>query len=628
MGRYYEWDTYRIVSEDSLSAIALRTMGSGTAPYYNFIAQKNGIANPNLIYAGQTILIPRRVAAPNPGGGGNNGAGTTAPINIPINGNSPNYRDGRVNPFAYRYQGQCTWFAYGRMLETGLLPAGAKQNGWFLGHAESWRRDATRAGLSMSSIPTPGARGLVVWPPGVRNSNTRYGHVAFLEEVYPDGRIRISESNWAGKGISERILTPAQYQGLSFIRLENATSNPQFSSAQGVPNQSREHRIQSGDTLWGIAQRFLGNGNRWREIMKTPAGGTFTDAEARQLRVGQSVYLPITQQIGTGQPVVASSLGIGMIQTQVVSSTTGYVNYGSGINFRTGPSTTSSIISGLANGTSLTILKSVSGGSYTANGKSYSTWYEVKVGNKTGYVAAAFISQGSSSGGQPGYVNYGPGINFRTGPSTTSSIISGLANGTSLTILKSVSGGSYTANGKSYSTWYEVKVGNKTGYVAAAFISQGSSGGGQYNRQAAVNYANQYWNSRNPSYHSYSQNCANFVSQCLVAGGLFPKYKTDPINGNYPYTTVAGLENKLLAENLAKQIVIGRLSDATVKNHISNTLRPGDVILYDWDDNGTWDHCDIYLGGGLIASNTTDRNGSIFNLRAPSTKVKLLQINR
>ncbi|MCP2730063.1 S8 family serine peptidase [Limnofasciculus baicalensis] len=253
---------------------------------------------------------------------------------VPINSGSANYRDGRQNPFAYNWQGQCTWYAYGRMLETGLLPAGTKQNGWFLGNAESWRRDAQRAGLPITSTPTAGARGLVVWPPGVQGGHRLYGHVAFLEEVYPDGRIRISESNWAGRGISERILTPAQYSGLAFVRLENAAPNPQFYSPPAVPGQQREYRVRSGDTLWGIAQRELGNGNRWREIQK-PGGGTFTEAEAQRLQVGQSVYLPVSYQSGTGTPVTPPSSGTPTNINWVNFS--GTVGPSQGVNLRYSP---------------------------------------------------------------------------------------------------------------------------------------------------------------------------------------------------------------------------------------------------------------------------------------------------
>jgi pimeloyl-ACP methyl ester carboxylesterase len=156
--------------------------------------------------------------------------------------------------------------------------------------------------LPVTFTPTPGARGIVVWPPYTQGT-LQWGHVAFLEEVYPDGRVRITEANWpTGSGIKERILSPAQYAGLSFVRLENATPNPQFSSPPATPGQQREYRVRPGDTLWGIAQRELGNGNRWREIQK-PGGGTFTEAEAGQLQVGQSVYLPVSYQSGSGTPV-------------------------------------------------------------------------------------------------------------------------------------------------------------------------------------------------------------------------------------------------------------------------------------------------------------------------------------
>jgi basic endochitinase B len=51
------------------------------------------------------------------------------------------------------------------------------------------------------------------------------------------------------------------------------------------------YTIKAGDTLYLIAQRQLGNGDRWREIMK-PNGTPFTEAEAGNLQVGQEICLP------------------------------------------------------------------------------------------------------------------------------------------------------------------------------------------------------------------------------------------------------------------------------------------------------------------------------------------------
>jgi len=243
-------------------------------------------------------LLPPSTPTPTP-------PSTPAPIpQVPINSNSDNYRKGSVNPFAYNWQGQCTWYAYGRMLETGLLPAAIKANALFRGHAGTWKADAQKVGLPVTSTPTAGARGLVVWPPNVQNAGG-VGHVAFLEEVYPDGRVRITEANWPkGSGIKERILTPAQYSGVSFVQLENARTNS-YSAPPGTPGQTRQYIIKSGDTLSGIAQRELGNANRWTEIKKAD-GSTFTAAEARLIQPGQSVYLPVSYQTGTGTPTTPS----------------------------------------------------------------------------------------------------------------------------------------------------------------------------------------------------------------------------------------------------------------------------------------------------------------------------------
>jgi hypothetical protein len=44
---------------------------------------------------------------------------------------------------------------------------------------------------------------------------------------------------------------------------------------------------------------------------------------------------------------------------------------------------------------------------------------------------------------------------------------------------------------------------------------------GTYSPLKAIQYADQWWNKRNPKFQSYGfGDCANFVSQCLIAGGL------------------------------------------------------------------------------------------------------------
>ena len=45
--------------------------------------------------------------------------------------------------------------------------------------------------------------------------------------------------------------------------------------------------MQKGDTLWSIAQRFLGDGQRWREIVELNPG-----LEPSKLKVGQVIILP------------------------------------------------------------------------------------------------------------------------------------------------------------------------------------------------------------------------------------------------------------------------------------------------------------------------------------------------
>ena len=58
-GEYYDWERYQIKSGDTISEIAQWRMGNGVDPdYWWFIANRNGIPNPNYIVTGDWIDIP------------------------------------------------------------------------------------------------------------------------------------------------------------------------------------------------------------------------------------------------------------------------------------------------------------------------------------------------------------------------------------------------------------------------------------------------------------------------------------------------------------------------------------------------------------------------------------------
>ncbi len=120
---------------------------------------------------------------------------------------------------------------------------------------------------------------------------------------------------------------------------------------------------------------------------------------------------------------------------------------------------------------------------------------------------------------------------------------------------------------------------------------------GSLDREAAVDYAEQYNDSRNPRYHDYSReggNCANFVSQCLVAGGLLSNRADSTGRNPYEYINADGLTDYLLEEDLAERVTS------------VSELRPGDVISFETPSDDDVRHVTLYMGNGQVASNTND----------------------
>lgn len=99
----------------------------------------------------------------------------------------------------YAY-GQCTWGVAARINQLGLKLKG--RNGEkipiisTMGNGQDWVATAARLGGETGKVPKAGV--IISFAGGGHGSPTEYGHVAFVEKVYPDGSFLISETNYNG----------------------------------------------------------------------------------------------------------------------------------------------------------------------------------------------------------------------------------------------------------------------------------------------------------------------------------------------------------------------------------------------------------------------------------------------
>lgn len=66
-----------------------------------------------------------------------------------------------------------------------------------------------------------------------------------------------------------------------------ATATYTPAPVEAAPATGGTYTVQKGDTLWSIAARHYGNGQKWRDI--AAANGM---SDPRQLKVGQTLTLP------------------------------------------------------------------------------------------------------------------------------------------------------------------------------------------------------------------------------------------------------------------------------------------------------------------------------------------------
>lgn len=132
----------------------------------------------------------------------------------------------------------------------------------------------------------------------------------------------------------------------------------------------------------------------------------------------------------------------------------------------------------------------------------------------------------------------------------------------------------------------------------------------KYNRRLAVQYAEIWWNRYNPKYMRFENDCTNFISQCLHAGGA-------PMTG-YPNRSKGWwMRNRhwsyswAIANSLRWYLSGAKTGLRAREMPSAKDLLLGDIICYDFQGNGRYDHNTIVTakdanGMPLVNAHTTN----------------------
>ncbi|WP_240794245.1 amidase domain-containing protein [Bacillus sp. BHET2] len=117
----------------------------------------------------------------------------------------------------------------------------------------------------------------------------------------------------------------------------------------------------------------------------------------------------------------------------------------------------------------------------------------------------------------------------------------------------------------------------------------------QYDRLSAVQYAERWWNSYNPAFKKFENDCTNYISQCLHAGDAPMRgYPTKGKgwwmrNQNWSYSWTVANSLRWYIPNSTMGLRGELVGDP-------QELKLGDVICYDFEGDGRFDHTTIVTG--------------------------------
>ena len=137
-----------------------------------------------------------------------------------------------------------------------------------------------------------------------------------------------------------------------------------------------------------------------------------------------------------------------MTADKAQAASVGVINIDIGVNVRSGPGTDYDIIGGISYGSSVTI-----------TGQS-GNWYIINYNGRTGYISADYVTISSEEEftQTTATVNSSIGLNVRSGPGTTYSVLYTLDNGTVVTVTDKEG------------DWYKISYNGQAGYVSGEYL--------------------------------------------------------------------------------------------------------------------------------------------------------------
>lgn len=116
-----------------------------------------------------------------------------------------------------------------------------------------------------------------------------------------------------------------------------------------------------------------------------------------------------------------------------------------------------------------------------------------------------------------------------------------------------------------------------------------------YDRLKAVQYAETWWNEYNSAYHIFENDCTNFISQCLRAGGA-PMRGASNRSSGWWYSGTTWSYSWAVAHAFTLYLKNSKTGLRARQVASPDQLLLGDVICYDFEGDGRMNHTTIVTG--------------------------------